>query len=100
MSISPVGFTPGLPALTSLPKPAPVQPPAADFGNLVTQGLERLDALRSTSEDMAVQAATGDLQDVHDYMIASTQASVATELTVALRNKAVEAFTEVMRMQV
>ena len=100
MSISPVGFTPGLPSLAALPAAAPVPAPGADFGNLLAQGIQRLDDVRSTADDLAVQAATGDLRDVHDYMIASTEASVATELTVAVRNKAVEAFTEIMRMQV
>jgi flagellar hook-basal body complex protein FliE len=33
-------------------------------------------------------------------MIAATQAQVATELTVAVRNKAVEAFNDIMRMQI
>ncbi len=33
-------------------------------------------------------------------MIATTQAQLATQLTVALRNKAVDAFNEVMRMQI
>ena len=32
--------------------------------------------------------------------IAATQASLATELTVAVRNKAVEAFNDIMRMQI
>lgn len=101
MSISPIGFTPGLTGLPSLPSTAPVKPPSpGDFGNVLAQGLERLEVLRDTSEDLAVKAATGDLQDIHDYMIASTEASVATELTVAVRNKAVEAFTEIMRMSV
>ena len=35
----------------------------------------------------------------HDYTIAATQASVAMELTAAVRNRAVDAFNEIMRMQ-
>ncbi|MDQ1499053.1 MAG: flagellar hook-basal body complex protein FliE, partial [Actinomycetota bacterium] len=45
-------------------------------------------------------AATGDLTNVHDYMIAATEASLATQLTVAVRNKAVEAFNQIMNMGV
>ena len=63
-------------------------------------GLENLQAVQSTADNLAVKAATGDLTDVHDYMIAATQASLATQLTVAVRNKAVDAFNEIMRMQV
>ena len=102
MSISPIGFSPGLMAagLPALPSVTSAAPPAQDFGNMVSQGIERLEGLHDTSDKLAVQAATGDLQDIHDYMIASTETSVATEMTVAVRNKAVEAFTEIMRMQV
>ena len=55
--------------------------------------------LQNKSDDLAVKAATGSLTDVHDYMIASTEASLATQLTTAVSNKAVAAFNEIMRMQ-
>lgn len=71
-----------------------------DFGNLVTQGLEKLDGIQRNADSLAVQAATGKLENLHDYTIAATQAQVTTQVTVAVRNKAVEAFTEIMRMQV
>lgn len=61
--------------------------------------VDNLQAMQSTSDALAIKAVTGDLDDVHDYMIASSQASVMLELTAAVRNKAVEAFTEIMRMQ-
>jgi len=72
----------------------------AGFGDLIAKGVENLQGLQDNADKLGVQAATGDLTDVHDYMIAASQASLATELTVAVRNKAVEAFNEIMRMQI
>lgn len=72
---------------------------AGSFASALTRNLENVQSLQATADDLAVKAATGELTDVHDYMIAATQARVATELTVAVRNKAVEAFAEIMRMQ-
>jgi len=73
--------------------------PNADFAAQLSNGLESLQGMQDKADDLAVKAATGSLTDVHDYMIASTEAALATQLTVAVRNKAVEAFNEIMRMQ-
>lgn len=75
--------------------------PAAgpSFGSLVMNGIDRLEQVQQKSDALAVQAASGDLQSIHDYTIAATQAEVTTQVTVAVRNKALEAFTEIMRMQ-
>jgi flagellar hook-basal body complex protein FliE len=67
---------------------------AGALGNSIT-GLEGLDRNAST---LAVQAATGDLGDIQDYVIAATQAQLAAQLTTTVRNKAVDAFNEIMRM--
>jgi flagellar hook-basal body complex protein FliE len=70
------------------------------FGDLITKALNSVEGAQAKSDNLATKAATGQLSDVHDYMLASTEASVATELTVAVRNKAVESFNEIMRMAV
>jgi flagellar hook-basal body complex protein FliE len=71
----------------------------ADFGSLVTNGLDQLQSMQTTSDNLALQAATGSLTDLHDYIIAATEANLATQLTVAVRDKALDAFNEIMRMQ-
>ena len=71
----------------------------AAFGNAMTTSIESLQGLQATSDTLAVKAVTGDLDNVHDYTIAASEAKVALELTAAVRNKAVEAFAEIMRMQ-
>ena len=68
------------------------------FGGQVAKAMQDLDNTNKAAEDLAVKAATGDLQDAHDFMIASTRANLATELTVAVRNRAVESFQSVMNM--
>ena len=37
---------------------------------------------------------------LHDYTITATEAAVATQLTTAVRNKALESFQEIMRMSI
>ena len=69
------------------------------FSTMLQNGLDSLQQTQATADQLGTQAATGQLTDPAQYMIASTQAQVTTELTVALRNKAVEAFNEIMRMQ-
>ncbi|MGN6242600.1 MAG: flagellar hook-basal body complex protein FliE [Motilibacteraceae bacterium] len=72
----------------------------ADFASILAKGVDSLQATQANADTLAVQAATGDLKDVHDYTIAATQAQLATDLAVTLRNKAVDAFNEIMRMQI
>jgi flagellar hook-basal body complex protein FliE len=66
----------------------------------MTKALDSLQGAQAKADHLAVSAATGDLTNVHDYMIAATEASLATQLTVAVRNKAVEAFNQIINMGV
>jgi flagellar hook-basal body complex protein FliE len=70
----------------------------ANFGDLIAGGLQKVENLDMVAQSKAIQAATGDLNDVHDYVIAATEAQTATELTTTLRNKALDSFNEIMRM--
>ena len=72
----------------------------SDFGNVVTNSLQGMQSSQDSANSLAVQAATGDLTDVHNYTIAATEASLQTELTVAVRDRAVQAFNQIMAMQI
>ena len=110
-AIEPVDFTSGELPLAPVTDVTPVSllpdginmAPAftgAEFADVLAESIDNLDAVQDKADQLAVRAATGDLDALHDYTIAATEASVTTQVTVAVRNKAVEAFTEIMRMQV
>ncbi|SDI82006.1 flagellar hook-basal body complex protein FliE [Frankineae bacterium MT45] len=69
------------------------------FGDMLSNGLNSVQAAQSNADNLAVQAATGQLTNVADYTIAATQASLMTSLASTLRTKAVDAFNQVMGMQ-
>ena len=70
------------------------------FAATLAAVFDQLQTKQAATSDLAVQAATGDLRDVHDYMIASAESGLATEMVVTFKNQAVAAFNEIMRMQV
>lgn len=96
------GFTPYVaPAVAAPPTTPDVQGPTGPaFKDLLVSSVEGLEGMHDATDALAVQAATGDLDAIHGYTIAATETSVATQLTVSVRNKAIEAFNEIMRMQV
>ncbi|HHW45382.1 MAG TPA: flagellar hook-basal body complex protein FliE [Clostridiales bacterium] len=64
------------------------------------------DALNNVNEssqkwnEEVIKLATGETDNLHDVMIASTKYTMSVELLVQLRNKALEAYNEIMNMGV
>ena len=102
MIVSGVGATPFVPATIT----APTAPTAPTQGTQATQQSSFADSLSSVSnltsntDALAQQLATGQLTDIHQFTAAAAKAQLGVELTVAVRNRAVEAYQEIMRMQV
>ena len=98
--LSAIGDTSGLGSLSAAGPAATTGTGDGGFADVLTGQIDALNGLHGTADTLAQAAATGDLQDAHDYMIASTEATLATDTVVTLKNQAVAAFTEIMRMNV
>ena len=72
----------------------------AGFSDMISNALDSVQAAQQNADGLATQAATGGLADVQDYLIAATQASVDTQITAAVRDKAIQAFQSIMGMPV
>ena len=86
----------------------PFVPPSIDSTTGVARGektlfaksLADVQALEDNANTMAGGVAGGTITDIHQFTAAAAKAQIGIELTAALRNKAVEAYQEIMRMQV
>lgn len=72
----------------------------ASFSKLLTQGMDNLRTLQTEADVAVFQLAAGQADDLHEVMAALERASLALELTIAIRDKLVESYQEIMRMQV
>ena len=70
------------------------------FSSVLASTFDQLQTTQANADGLAAQAATGDLKDVHDYMIARNEASLAVEMVVGVKNAAISAFNEIMRMPI
>lgn len=69
------------------------------FSDVLNKAIEQVDQLQKQSDAATEALAAGQPIDLHTVMIATQQAELAVQLTVQVRNKAVEAYQEIMRMQ-
>jgi len=69
------------------------------FSELLTDAVGQVNQLQSQAQTAVSGLMTGSGVDVHQAMIATEKASMAFELALSVRNKAVQAYQSVMGMQ-
>lgn len=76
------------------------EPIAKSFGDFLKESLSNVNELQSDAERLDAALAAGELEDISQVVVAGEKADIAVQLTLQVRNKIVEAYQEIMRMQV
>ena len=69
------------------------------FGDLLKQALQEVNQASAQAEDEARNLMTGESADMHTAMLAVQKADLSFQMMMAVRSKLIDAYREVMRMQ-
>lgn len=72
----------------------------SDFASTLKNAIHSVDTLHKEADVQMQNLATGKSTNIHETMIATEKADIALRLMVQVRNKIIEAYQEIMRMQV
>ena len=75
------------------------QATGSDFASMIGQGLDRVDHSLRAADDKIRSLAAGEYVPLHEVMISMEQARMDLMLVVEVRNRLVEAYQELTRMQ-
>jgi flagellar hook-basal body complex protein FliE len=95
MTVDPVGYLPAATATTAAQGAAP-----GDFGTWLSQSLSRTNQQLVRADQGLQQLAAGETENLHQVMIALEEARVGVQLLVQVRNRLLEAYQEILRLQV
>ena len=73
---------------------------AGSFGSMLTGQISNLNDLQNTAASQSQALATGQAQDVSQVVADVEKAALAMQLAVQVRNKAVDAYNELFRIQI
>jgi flagellar hook-basal body complex protein FliE len=74
--------------------------PVNDFGDLLGKMVGKVNDLQHNADSSIQSLATGESKGLHEVMLAVEKASVSFQMLTQVRNKALEAYQEIMRMPV
>jgi flagellar hook-basal body complex protein FliE len=74
--------------------------PSTDFGQMLVGSIDRLEADLDAAAEESAALATGQAEDLTSVVLAVERASLEMQLAVQVRNRAVEAYQELFRMQI
>ena len=80
--------------------PAPRPAETKSFKDILTESIGEVQRLQDEADTTIRKVVAGEIKDVTDAVVAVERADVAFQTMMVVRNKMVEAYEEVMRMQV
>lgn len=81
-------------------KKVKAQKPKSSFSDTLLKSIQKVNDLQKEADKSIEELATGEKRDIAQTMIAVEKANISFELMTQIRNRIVEAYQEVMRMQV
>jgi flagellar hook-basal body complex protein FliE len=100
MRVDPIALAPAGAARTAATASQGGAGGGRSFGEFLADSLGEVNKLQLEAQQASVNLAAGKIQDVSEVVIATEKATIALQLTMQVRNKVVEAYQEMMRMQV
>lgn len=82
---------------TALPTSGQAQ---ENFANILKSSIENMNNVEALSDQKTEALVNGNIEDLHEVMIAAQKASITVETTVQIQKKVIDAYNEIMRMQV
>lgn len=98
MQINP--YVSPLPPVSIEKKEGTKNPAEAGFGEFLQQALGTVNSQQHEADRAAQGLLSGEVEDIHQVMIASEKANLSLQLATQVTNKLVEAYREIQRMQV
>jgi flagellar hook-basal body complex protein FliE len=99
MDINPLNAA-GLAAQAAGTAGAPAGESPVSFKSLLTDALQQVNSLQQSADAQTVRLAAGEPVAIDEVMLAVQKADLALQLTQSIRNKLVEAYQDVARMQI
>ena len=70
------------------------------FTDILRNGIGQVNSLQMEADNLAAQFAAGETDNIHEVLIAGEKADIALQLATAVRSKILDAYQEIMRMQI
>jgi flagellar hook-basal body complex protein FliE len=100
LPLKPLDAAPKTAIAAPLPDGVRLAEPTASFGTMLEGLVSTVSEKQAQSAELTKQVLLGENDQLHQSVIAMQEASVAFTLMVEVRNKLVESYQELMRMQV
>jgi flagellar hook-basal body complex protein FliE len=73
---------------------------SAGFGDMLSSMIDKVNETQITGDQAVEKLESGDAKHLHQVMIAVEEADISLRMLVQMRNKALTAYEEIMRMQI